>query len=210
MILKTTQGSHKGQTLSSGFTTKQAERQAHVRMSLSEACAGSKTVRGFTLVEMIISVGLFAVVMTLASGAYLIMIGVNRQAQNIATGINNLSFALETMTRTIRTGTSYGCPAQGNDCSGGTSFSVINQNGILVTYTESGGAIMQDSLALTDSSVTVSSLRFYASGTADRSSGDDRQPRVTIIVTGEVSSGPGRPPERFTVQTGATMRGSDI
>ncbi len=44
------------QTLSSGFTTKQAERQAHVRMSLSEASAGRKAVRGFTLIEALVAV----------------------------------------------------------------------------------------------------------------------------------------------------------
>lgn len=204
----------KNKTLSSGFTTEQAERQAHVPMSLSEACTGSKTVRGFTLIEIIIAVGLFTVIMTLASGAYLIMISANRQAQSVATGINNLSFALETMTRNIRTGTNYGCPTEGRDCSGGSSFSFRNEDTTLVTYDLSASTIRETkggvSRMLTDSSVNISSLMFYASGTAGRPSGDYRQPRVTIIVSGTVSSGPGRPPESFTIETGATMRGSDI
>ena len=67
----------------------------------------ARLVSGYTLVELIVAVGLFALVMLLAAGAYLMMIGVNRQAQGIATGIDNLSFALETMTRSIRTGTNY-------------------------------------------------------------------------------------------------------
>ncbi len=157
-----------------------------------------KLIRGYTLIELVIAVGLFALIMTLASGAYFVMISVNRQTQSIATGIGNLSFALETMTRTIRTGTNYS--------SGGTSFSVRNENGVTINYTLSGGVIMQNDIALTDSSVTISSLLFYASGTV---SGDAYQPRVTIIVSGTVSSGPGKN-EAFTVETGATMRGSDI
>lgn len=157
-----------------------------------------KNNRGYTLIELIIAVGLFALIMTLASGAYLVMIGINRQTQSISTGINNLSFALETMTRTIRTGTDYSV--------GGTTFSVTNANGNRVNYSLLNNIIYQDSAPLTDPSVNVSSLMFYDYGT---SSGDSEQARVTIIVSGTVSSGPGKT-EAFTVETGATMRGSDI
>lgn len=171
---------------------------------------------GFTLIEIIVAVGLFTVVMTLASGAYLVIINANRQAQSVATGINNLSFALETMTRNIRTGTNYGCPISGSDCpNGGNSFQFTNSDGVLVTYSRSATFAIQETKAaavraLTDPSVNISSLWFYVAGTATRASGDYRQPRVTIVVSGTVSSGSGRPPESFTIQTGATMRGSDI
>ncbi|HVM58918.1 MAG TPA: prepilin-type N-terminal cleavage/methylation domain-containing protein, partial [Candidatus Paceibacterota bacterium] len=73
-------------------------------MNLSPRHASSG---GYTLVELIVAMGLFAIIMTLSTGAYLIMISVNRHAQAISTGIDNLSFALEDMTRTIRTGTVY-------------------------------------------------------------------------------------------------------
>jgi prepilin-type N-terminal cleavage/methylation domain-containing protein len=166
--------------------------------------------RGYTLVEMIVAVGLFALIMTLASGAYILMISINRQAQSIATGIDNLSFALETMTRTIRTGTNYSCNL-GTDCPNGNSnFSVKNQNGVTVSYTLSNGTIMQNNVPLTDpSSVTVSSLTFYVSGAAPVSSSDYTQPHVTIVVSGTVSSGPGQT-RAFSVETGATMRGTDL
>ena len=61
-----------------------------------------KRARGYTLIELMVAVGLFAIVMMLASGAYLVMIGVSRQTQGIATGVDNLAFALETMTRITR------------------------------------------------------------------------------------------------------------
>ena len=167
--------------------------------------------RGYTLVELVVAVGLFAVVMLLASGAYLIMIGLNRQVQGIATGINNLSFALETMTRTIRTGSQYGCPSAGVDCpSGGSDFVVLNESGQEMRYTLSvtngSGVIMQNDVALTDPTVNVSSLTFYSFGTT---SGDGYQPHVTIVVSGTVSYGAGKS-EPFTVETGATMRGPDL
>ena len=96
----------------------------------------------------------------------------------------------------------------GADCSGGTSFFVTNGDGTRVRYDISGdGAIAQNGVDLTDPiGVTISSLLFYASGTAR---GDAFQPHVTIIVSGTVSYAAGKT-EPFTIETGATMRGSDI
>lgn len=163
-----------------------------------------KIKRGYTLIELIVSIGLFALVMTLVSGAYLMMINVTRQAQGLAMGIDNLSFTLETMTRTIRTGTNYSCG--GGNCSGGTVFSVTNSSGTVVTYQLSSGAITQNNVILTDPAVNVTSLKFYVSGTTR---GDIYQPHVTITISGTVSSGPGKS-EPFSIETGATMRGIDL
>jgi prepilin-type N-terminal cleavage/methylation domain-containing protein len=168
----------------------------------------TRSASGYTLVELMVAVGLFAIVMLLSSGAYLIMIGITRQTQATATGINNLAFALETMTRNIRTGTGYGCnSAGGGDCSGGTSFYFTNAQGTPYYYQRSGSAIVGPNGAITESSVTISSLIFYVYGTPK---GDGIQPRVTVMVTGSVKTAPGKPDQTFTIQTGATMRGSDL
>jgi len=152
--------------------------------------------------------------MVLASGAYLMMIGFSRHAQGIATGINNLSFAIETMTRDIRTGSAYTCGGLG-DCVGGGSFTFTPADGgAAVTYTSgtqqgpsgSVGDITRNGAALTDPSVNITSLTFYTVGTAP---GDIYQPHVTIIISGTVSYGVGKI-EPFTIETGATMRGSDL
>ena len=167
---------------------------------------------GFTLIELIVAIGLFSLVMLLSSGAYLMMLGVNRQAQGIATGIDSLSFALESMTRDIRTGSSYDCGGLGDCPNGATTFSFKDKDGVSVSYSLSGSALMRTiggtQNTLTDPSVTISSLMFYAFGTP-RAPSDYQQARVTIIVSGTVSIGPGKT-EAFTVETGATMRGSDI
>ncbi len=168
--------------------------------------------RGYTLIELIVAVGLFAFIMTLAAGAYLMMIGLNRQVQGIATGVDNLSFALESMTRTIRTGTAYDCGGTGDCPSGASSFSLKDANGASVSYGLSGTAIRETksgvTSVLTDPSVTVSALTFYAHGTKP-APGDYEQARVTIVVSGTVAAGPGKT-EPFTIETGATMRGSDL
>jgi hypothetical protein len=50
---------------------------------------------------------------------------------------------------------------------------------------------------------------FYVSGTKTTSAGDYNQPHVTIIISGTVSS-PGKASQYFNVETGATMRGTDL
>ncbi len=170
--------------------------------------------RGYTLIELIIAIGVFALVMTLSSGAYLMMIGLNRQAQGIATGIDSLSFALEAMTRDIRTGSGY-CSSSVPPCLLSVnpgSFSFKNKSGTAVTYSLSGSTLEKTVGAtqspLTDPSVTISSLMFYAVGTQP-APGDYEQSRVTIIMAGTVTAGAGKT-QSFNVETGATMRGSDI
>lgn len=167
--------------------------------------------RGFTLIELIVAVGLFAMAMTLVSGAYLMMIGANRQVQGLASGINNLSFALETMARSIRTGVDYCAPG---GCSyGGSTFSFVNEHGQTVTYSLSGSSIQETigsaQYTLTNPSVTISSLKFYPLGTNPVSKGDYEQARVTISIAGTVAYGKGKT-ETFTIETGATMRTSDL
>lgn len=181
-----------------------------------------KKTKGFTLIEIMVAIGLFAIVMMIASGAYLIMINANRNAQAVTTGINNLSFALESMTRTIRTGTNYKCSG-GYDCSSGTSILVTNadakgktkyeMSGTKIMYTtyDINGVVLTPATALTDSTVTVNSLQFYAKGTQTyQSTSDLDQSHIIIVVKGSVPVGPGRQPEQFTVETSATMRGTDL
>lgn len=177
---------------------------------------------GYTLVELIIAVGLFALIMVLVAGAYLMMIALNRQAQATATGINNLSFGLEEMTREIRTATRYNCNTSGGgSCpAGGTAFFLTDSTGAVVSYSRSvsssycgalgGGCIVKtaggSTHPLTDPSVNITALTFYVTGTT---AGDTAQPHVSIIISGTVVGGPGKIIP-FTVETGATMRGSDL
>src|SRR3989338_2524865 len=51
--------------------------------------------RGFTLVELIVSIGLFAIVMLISVGALLALTGANRKAQALQSVMNNLNVALD-------------------------------------------------------------------------------------------------------------------
>ena len=165
---------------------------------------------GFTLVEMIVAVGIFAIVITLASGSYLTMMSANRQAQAVATGINNLSFGLEVMTRDIRTGHNYpigGSPSDTftfkNSTGHTTQYSLVN--GVLLRSIDSGAAI-----PLTDSSVTITNLRFYWFDTQTQAQGNTGQARVIVTITGQVPVDAKNPAIPFSVETGATMRTIDL
>ena len=68
-----------------------------------------KTSRGFTLIEMMVAVSLFAIVMLVGVGALLSLVQANARAQAINSVMNNLNAALESMSRTIRVGTTYHC-----------------------------------------------------------------------------------------------------
>ena len=74
------------------------------RISSQKKIAG-----GFTLVEMIVSVAIFTIVAFVAVGALLKVIDANKKSQSLKTSINNLNFALESLSREMRVGSNYTC-----------------------------------------------------------------------------------------------------
>lgn len=63
----------------------------------------------FTLIEMMVSVSLFLIVMVISLGAVLAIVDGNKKAQAINSVSNNLSSAIESMVRDIKTGYAYTC-----------------------------------------------------------------------------------------------------
>ena len=64
---------------------------------------------GFTLLEMIVALGIFMIVAVVAVGALVRITGLNRQAQTLQNSMNNLTFGLESMSREMRVGSSFDC-----------------------------------------------------------------------------------------------------
>lgn len=58
---------------------------------------------------MIVSLGIFAVVAVIAVGALLKITDANKKAQTLKSSINNINFAMESMSREIRMGSNYYC-----------------------------------------------------------------------------------------------------
>ncbi|MBP9711042.1 MAG: type II secretion system protein [Candidatus Pacebacteria bacterium] len=181
--------------------------------------------RGFTLIELMVSVTIFIIVMTVALGALLAMSASDRRAQSVKTVMNNLSFALESMTRTIRTGYDYHCnSSSGGDCtsgSGGYAFyftsaasqsvsyclgtgttcgtSTVCAAGCSILRSTNGGSTYQ---SMTAPEVKIYNMSFYLQGSLTT---DDVQPRVTITLDGAALTADVTP-ATFQVQTSVTQR----
>ncbi|HTK33375.1 MAG TPA: type II secretion system protein [Candidatus Paceibacterota bacterium] len=65
--------------------------------------------RGFTLIEIIVSLGIFSIVAVIAVGALVRVTSANKQAQAIQSGVNNVSFILDAISREMRVGTAFKC-----------------------------------------------------------------------------------------------------
>jgi prepilin-type N-terminal cleavage/methylation domain-containing protein len=81
-----------------------------------------KNNNGFTLVEMMVAIAVFSIVMVTAMSALLNVVDANNKARSLKTAINNISFALEGISKDMRMGTDYSCGKDGSlagDCPSG-------------------------------------------------------------------------------------------
>jgi len=173
-----------------------------------------KKLRGFTLIEMIVSVGLFSVVMLVVTAAYLAIITLDKESRSTNELVVNLSFALESIARNVRTGTNYSCAGAGNGTCEQLSF--INAEGQSITYMRkpdgtigqcTGGACTSTTaVGLTDPRIAIESLTFYVWGVG---TGDQTQPQVLMSVRGTMQASATRTVD-FTIQTSATQRLLDL
>lgn len=184
--------------------------------------------RAFSLVELIVAMGLFSVVMLLATTAYMSLIDMDRTARARAALINNLSFAVEGMARSIRTGTQYACGDMPNEsygngqCNSGyfvDCFSFTNQEGKDISYVHKDGAVgryvgsypgdrsctSSTIVPITDPAVHIERLEFFPTGMFSQ---DGRQASVLILVQGyvDVKRRGGTVRSGFSLQTRATQR----
>ncbi len=153
---------------------------------------------GFTLIEVLVAVSVFAVVATISTGALMSISDAQQKILSLRIVQDNLSYALDTMGKEIRTGSFYHCGIDINDfnttprdCSvfpGGPSFTFLNGPGDTVTYRLNNNSIervlngnLVNLLVMTSPDTVINSLSFYVTGSLI---GDKIQPRVTIILKG--------------------------
>lgn len=173
--------------------------------------------RGYSLLEMIVSVGIFGIVMLAATGAYLSLIKLDREARATNDLANNLTFAVDSMARAIRTGTAYKCnnSSASPNCTStaGTSFGFLDSESPArsIVYTLSSNQIVATingtTYPITDPRVRIESMSFYVRGVG---TGDGTQPNVTFTIVGSLQTDAGQSPRTFTLQSGATQRFLDL
>lgn len=158
---------------------------------------------GFTLIEMIVAVGIFSAVMLISVGAILSIHNAQRRAIAMQNVQDNLRFAVETIAKEARTGTSFHCDFDIGDrfaprrCpEGADSFVFLNARNETVAYRVQGTQIERgeydpgtgafDFFPITAQNVTIDRFIFYVIGTNDPPSftPDGFQPRITVIVGG--------------------------
>lgn len=184
-----------------------------------------KARRAFTLIEMMVAVSLFAIVMLVGVGSLLSLVQTNRRAQAINSVMNNLNAAVESMTRTMRVGTTYHCGTSGTidsaqSCATGDTYIafesasgnkslatdqvVYRLNGHQIERSLSSGS-SNSWVALTAPEVSIDTFTFYVVGAP---TGDGIQPRVLMRLKGSAQVPGGT--TNFTVQSGVVQRLLDL
>lgn len=174
---------------------------------------------GFTLIEIMTAVSIFAVVMTISMGSILRVFDTNRKSEALKAVMDNLNLAVESMSREMRFGSLYSCepaepipnPPSPADCIfGGSSIAFQANNGDLIVYALTEGTIEKSingnpPLPVTAEEINISSLLFYVLGSSPN---DDAQPRVHIKIKGTAGVKDVDQTD-FTVQTMISQRKLD-
>lgn len=164
--------------------------------------------RGFTLLEMVVALGVFSGVMIIAFGIAISIQNAQFKASRIQIVQDDLRFALESMTKEMRTGKDFQSPAPGEinfTRTGGHTNEIVAycfRSGAIwkvVGSTDCHGAGAQ---AVTGDDVTIEALTFYLVG--DATGANDGQPRITIALKARSASP--KLVSTFNIQTTVTQR----
>lgn len=186
---------------------------------------------GFTLIELMVALTLFVIVVLAAVSSLYTVNNASRRVESMRTVLDNLNFAMESMSRTIRTGYEYTCGGIGQtiqNCnfenSNGTDklylktalgidseieYSwIINADGkgqIVKRVYDTGSSSWSNAIAITAPEIDIQGFAFYVDGAE---SGDSTQPSVMIFAQG-VASTEDQNSAPFAVQTYISQRATE-
>lgn len=148
---------------------------------------------GFSLIELMVAVGVFAVVVTITSGTFVISLrgqGKSATAQNVA---DNTRYAMEVIAKEIRMGRIKATEGFVLNSPSDIQFksNMPNRNGSIVRFyldatthqimfdddINDGSGPGKDPESITAANVTVNALTFDVSGVSS-----EMQPRITIVM----------------------------
>lgn len=136
-----------------------------------------KANKGFTLLELIVAIGVFSTVISASTGIFISTLTAQRKAIALQNIQDNIRFAAESMAKEIRTGKNFSANPEG------TQLNFTNAAGASVVYLLTAGRIEKSSdngatfLPITADNIEVAALKFYLRGEAE---GDGLQPKITI------------------------------
>jgi type II secretory pathway pseudopilin PulG len=179
---------------------------------------------------MVVSVALFAIVMTICVDVLLSLVNANRKAQALQSVMNNLNITLDGMVRPMRQGNNFHCGAGLNttvqDCPlGDTSFAfepfgnkptdppwvysfAQDSNGIGRIYKSENGQL---AVPITAPEVSIDEVEFYVVGANNATAGNLYvQPKVIIVIKGSAGAPGTRARTTFHIQATAVQRVLDL
>jgi type II secretory pathway pseudopilin PulG len=174
--------------------------------------------QGYMLIEILVSLVIFSIVVVISSSAILAIVEANTKSQTTKSVMDNLSVAIENMSRTMRIGTEFKCISGHGDpgsntssCSAGSAgVSFVPQDataGERMEYYFRSGVLYRNrgniEIALTAPEVVLTDMKFYVLG----ASTNDGQPRIFININGE--AGTTRSKSEFNMQTTVSQRQPD-
>jgi prepilin-type N-terminal cleavage/methylation domain-containing protein len=172
------------------------------------------TKKGFTLIEIMVATSIFMIIMLMAMGALVTTSDTAKRSQALRTAMDNVNFAMESVTRSLRIGREYTCvtssgsvylPATANaDCS------LASSGGSAIIFTQATHAAGSRDTAyqlaqrsdgtyalerceanvdpscspLVSSDINIEKLKFFVNGSR---SDDGIQPSVYILMKGTVT-----------------------
>src|SRR3989338_301034 len=136
--------------------------------------------RVFTLIELIVALGLFSIIMVITTGSFVRFLKTERQALSFVSVNNNLGAAIEQMAKEIRTGKNFS--TDGASCPSSGTLSFVNTKGTNVVYylentTVKRGPDCSSGQGITGSKVSVGYLNFIVSNNGNY------PPRITISIS---------------------------
>jgi prepilin-type N-terminal cleavage/methylation domain-containing protein len=186
--------------LKSNLNSKQIANSEH-----SDRFVASDRTKGFTLVELLVAVALFAIIVDVAAGGFVRALRAQRQTSALLAANSNASLVLEQMFREMRTGSDFigenlydPCPVSSDPttkiCK---EITFVNAMGESVTYSygvdsNEFGVVKRNNLPITGSNVDVKDLGFIIlgekpsseTGCSSASCGlDAYPPRITITLS---------------------------
>jgi len=190
--------------------------------------------KGFTLIEIMVATSIFTIIMLIAIGSLVVASDSAKKSQALQTAMDNVNFAMDSMTRSLRTGTTYSCittptieyidkkdcvnTGNSNDGGSGIAFTPVNHPNADTAYAQ----VQRDDLTYTlqrcdlsnpfnpscvdlvANNVNIKTLRFFVNG-SDPS--DKIQPSVYIIMEGTITIKD--QPTSFAIQTMTSQRTLD-
>lgn len=165
--------------------------------------------RGFTLLEMTVSLGLFTIILFIATSAFLAVVNADRKSRSTRIALDNLNLTLEDMSRKIKTGSVYNCGGGASyaDCAVAQNLFAFNDQAEVRTvykigsgsvgcgdasYGTNGCVLRSDDggtsfMPVTSPEINISGLSFLVSGSLPSVS-DAKQPTVMISIKGSIGT----------------------